>query len=356
MRGDFARITARIAGPAVLLAVQTACIGLTLYNNDPAAWYACSIQGAGDADGDGVCDPDDVCSGADDWVDADADGTADDCDACPLDVLDDSDNDGWCDSDDLCPEFDDAIDEDVDGFPDGCDACPDDPVNDQDGDGICDAVDPCPGTSTNDCDHQVMVGIDGQGEVLESGGFTAMGESYLWSYDLKDGETVCVSLDDTFGDGGVAGFIFDEATTHTITQWTHDEWTDTVEYCGVVANDVGTAEPMPELFGSFPDCQLQVHLRTDNWGGEVAWQLEDSKGYRLAGADVGSYGNNTDYYIDVDMTLGAYTFVMFDDYGDGWHNGYFEVIDPTPVTGLTYASGTLSSGSYGTVEFTINGC
>lgn len=77
-----------------------------------------------DTDGDGVCDTQDVCPGADDGVDADGDGVPDGCDPCPGDNPDDQDGDGVCDSEDVCTGSDDAVDADGDGVPDGCDPCP----------------------------------------------------------------------------------------------------------------------------------------------------------------------------------------------------------------------------------------
>jgi hypothetical protein len=113
--------------------------------------------GCTDSDGDGVCDPDDICPGFDDNADADGDGVPDGCDicagddasgdsdgdgvcddtdACPNDNPDDSDGDGVCDSADLCPGSDDGIDTDGDGIPDGCDC-----TGDADGDGDTDITD-----------------------------------------------------------------------------------------------------------------------------------------------------------------------------------------------------------------------
>ena len=57
--------------------------------------------GCPDADGDGVCDVDDVCINGPDDQDADGDGVPDACD--------------------LCDGEDDALDADADGVPDGCD-------------------------------------------------------------------------------------------------------------------------------------------------------------------------------------------------------------------------------------------
>ena len=118
---------------AVMVCGSTGCCGLN--------WDVFPPQEL-DADGDGVCDKDDVCPGFDDKLDADGDGVPDGCDICrgddasgdtdgdgvcddtdpcPSDNPDDTDGDGVCDSDDLCPGFDDAVDADGDGRPDGCD-------------------------------------------------------------------------------------------------------------------------------------------------------------------------------------------------------------------------------------------
>ncbi len=75
----------------------------------------------GDADGDGVCDPDDICPGSDDTVDTDGDGVPDGCDQC----------EGW----------DDTVDTDGDGVPDGCDAdCSGFPVNVSTAQALIDAI------------------------------------------------------------------------------------------------------------------------------------------------------------------------------------------------------------------------
>ncbi len=103
--------------------------------------------------------------------DSDADGIADDCDACPLDPDNDIDGDGVCgdvdncpavanptqadtdgdgtaDACDLCPGFDDNDDCDGDGTPDDCDTIAEIDCN---GNGVDDACDLIRGTST-DCD------------------------------------------------------------------------------------------------------------------------------------------------------------------------------------------------------------
>jgi uncharacterized delta-60 repeat protein len=98
-----------------------------------------------DADGDGVCDEDDVCAEGDDGADADDDGIADACDLCAEgDDAADVDSDGVPDACDACTGADDAADADGDGVPDGCDLCAEgDDVVDTDNDGVPDACDAC---------------------------------------------------------------------------------------------------------------------------------------------------------------------------------------------------------------------
>ncbi len=116
----------------------------------------------GDADGDGILDPDDSCpndpedfdayedeEGCPEDQDTDGDGLADSVDACPVER---EDADGYQDGDG-CPEPDNDLDtivdaadrcplepEDRDGFQDA-DGCPD---LDNDGDNIPDTSDRCP--------------------------------------------------------------------------------------------------------------------------------------------------------------------------------------------------------------------
>jgi hypothetical protein len=107
-----------------------------------------------DADGDGVCDAEDVCPNGDDNQDADGDGFPDVCDICPNSAIHiDSDGDRICDENDVCPGFNDFDDADWDGVPDGCDVCPgfDDNI-DSDGDGIPNGCDNCQGDDTSDTD------------------------------------------------------------------------------------------------------------------------------------------------------------------------------------------------------------
>ena len=91
--------------------------------------FTISGGSSGDSDGDGVCDPLDICDGGDDNVDDDGDGVPDFCDTCP--------------------GGDDNVDTDGDGTADFCDICPNAANDDSDGDGVCDDLDICPGGDDN---------------------------------------------------------------------------------------------------------------------------------------------------------------------------------------------------------------
>jgi hypothetical protein len=89
-----------------------------------------------DGDGDGVCDPDDLCLGDDASGDGDEDGVCDDSDLClGDDASGDGDEDGVCDDSDLC------LGDDASGDGDGDGVCADSDCDD--GDSGAQTVDGC---------------------------------------------------------------------------------------------------------------------------------------------------------------------------------------------------------------------
>ncbi|MEM1322721.1 MAG: lysyl oxidase family protein [Bacteroidota bacterium] len=88
--------------------------------------------------------------------------------------------------------------------------------------------------------------------------------------------------------------------------------------------------------------QIVVHIQTDDFGGETAWQLIDKNGTSYGGADFGSLGNNELYQDTFCIPRSACaTFYIQDSYSDGiFDPGYFLVwqdgelvVDNPPLTG-----------------------
>jgi hypothetical protein len=102
------------------------------------AGYIGAASPCDDADGDGICDPEDTC---------------------PLDADNDADGDSVCGNVDNCPltANEDQADLDGDGVGDVCD-------DDRDGDGVADVDDNCPLTANED---QADLDGDGVGDVCD---------------------------------------------------------------------------------------------------------------------------------------------------------------------------------------------
>jgi hypothetical protein len=66
-----------------------------------------------------------------------------------------------------------------------------------------------------------------------------------------------------------------------------------------------------------------VHIHTVDWANEITWNFDSGPSY---GVDP-MYEDNADIYEQLSVSVGQHTMVVFDSYGDGWHGGYWEVID-----------------------------
>ncbi|MBI2573506.1 thrombospondin type 3 repeat-containing protein [Candidatus Woesearchaeota archaeon] len=196
-----------------------------------------------DADGDGICDEDDVCRGNDaagdrdrdgicdnldncpananpNQADADGDGVGDVCDVCPQDAQDqcnlcpqgDQDRDGICDNEDNCPAIPNPnqADQDGDGIGDVCDICVLDPNNDADGDGLCANIDRCDDDPANDADRDGICGnLDNCPAVPNPNQEDLDGDRVGDACDIcfgnnaagdVDGDGICGNLDQCVGD------------------------------------------------------------------------------------------------------------------------------------------------------------
>ena len=97
---------------------------------------------------------------------------------------------------------------------------------------------------------------------------------------------------------------------------------------------------------------LELSITTQNWGGEISWNIVDEAGTEVVGD--GNYMNFTTTSQAICLEDGCYTFEMFDSFGDGWNGAEFEL----SLGDSILAGGTLESGNFGTVAFGVNetGC
>jgi len=159
--GNFTDITICLDDYCPSCDVGTACDDGDICTTNDALTSDCECVGQfADADGDGVCDAEDICP---DFNDELIGTTCDDGNACTVqDIYTencecvgtylDSDEDGVCDEEDACPEFDDTLISTA--CDDGNDCTVDDVYTencecigtyaDADEDGFCDAEDICP--------------------------------------------------------------------------------------------------------------------------------------------------------------------------------------------------------------------
>ena len=93
-----------------------------------------------------------------------------------------------------------------------------------------------------------------------------------------------------------------------------------------------------------------VRVVTRNWANEIQWNIDGGITYP---SDV--YPDNLDIVVKVDVPEGVHTFYYIDSYGDGWHDGFWELMDSN---GMTIAGGCPAGqvqGSGGAATFCIGG-
>ncbi len=103
-----------------------------------------------------------------------------------------------------------------------------------------------------------------------------------------------------------------------------------------------------EYIASCESNVVLVEIFTQNWGEEISWSISQNDEFITAGGNYGNYGY---YGAWICLEDGCFTFEMNDSFGDGWNGATFTIMDTNQTV---YATGTLPSGSFGTVEFGIN--
>jgi hypothetical protein len=112
--------------------------------------------------------------------------------------------------------------------------------------------------------------------------------------------------------------------------------------CAGVSDCPGTPPPPP------PGCtSYTITITAGAWPTEVSWQVIGPGGVVASGGAPATQ--------NVCLASGCYTMHMYDSFGDGWNGATFTIrVQPANTV---VASGTLNSGSYGTVMMSLGaGC
>ncbi|MGC6515746.1 MAG: MopE-related protein, partial [Myxococcota bacterium] len=112
----------------------------------------------------------------------------------------------------------------------------------------------------------------------------------------------------------------------------NNEWGD----CSDALHDFGDCTEW-----GLDSCSVTVNVTTASFGNEVGWSLQAPNGAEIFGIDTGAYQSSTAYSFDIDVVEGDYVFVAEDSAGNGWGNGFFEIIG---FDGSVVAAGTLEDG------------
>ena len=93
--------------------------------------------------------------------------------------------------------------------------------------------------------------------------------------------------------------------------------------------------------------QVTVRITTFDWASEITWNVD-------GGSSFGPYEDNSVADQDLVLPVGEHTFNYFDSYGDGWHGGYWSLINPTDQTVLAGGeTDGLVEGAGGAATFTL---
>eukprot|EP01052_Picozoa_sp_SAG31_P022979 SAG31_NODE_1858_length_7061_cov_60.221201_9_plen_510_part_00 len=114
---------------------------------------------------------------------------------------------------------------------------------------------------------------------------------------------------------------------------------------------LGSCDEFPGFGHSTED--VTVHIRSEHFAHEIQWRIDDAS--FMPASALGGYENHYDYYTTVSVNPGLHTFAFFDTFGDGWHGGYYELLDEDTsvilggsIDGLVEQSGGQASFCVGT--------
>ncbi len=151
------------------------------------------------------------------------------------------------------------------------------------------------------------------------------------SYSVNGGPAVVQTVTASIPSGSVYDFTFNT----TANMFAEGHYTVSAET--QLTNDGNTGNDFAETIFVSGTSTINLELLTDDYGEESYWGLFDSAGELVYVG--GLYDSNTLYQIELCAASNqCYTFVMFDDYGDGIEApGYYEVYYNNVLVGANYA-------------------
>ncbi len=91
-----------------------------------------------------------------------------------------------------------------------------------------------------------------------------------------------------------------------------------------------------------------LHIETEVFAPEISWQIIDENGNSLLSSP--PYLNESTYIDTLCLEDGCYSFLMQDDYGDGWNGAFYELRH----LGTSISAGTLQAGYTAFDFFSVN--
>jgi hypothetical protein len=161
--------------------------------------------------------------------------------------------------------------------------------------------------------------------------------------ELEENTTYILMIDGFFGDSGTCFLTYDVDTGC-------DDIAGCTDPAAINYNPLATINDGSCIYqDSCATNTVLIELGTQMWGSEISWNLYN-EGTLVASGD--GYQDFGDYLEILCLQDGCYTLEMLDSFGDGWNGGQITV----SIAGQNgyLASGGLSSGSFGTIDFAIN--
>lgn len=154
----------------------------------------------------------------------------------------------------------------------------------------------------------------------------ANNNDYLESMELPEGEHVIYYFD-SYGDGWHGGFW--EVLPGVVTQ----ESMSGVQPVaggpsigqvsgagGATAFVLSVSEDGVAIGAAGEEAAVEIHVHTLLWGNEITWNMD-------GGVEYGPYADYSTSAEPMMLNIGEHHINVMDSYGDGWHGGYWEVIN-----------------------------